>query len=465
MSRAFLTVFALLLGSAAFLLTENGCGAVPPPIQHVVIIFQENRTPDNLFQDPVLISRGADIASSGINSKGQKIALNHISLGTNGSHPDHFDLSHSHDAFVLMCHLNPATGQCAMDGADLVDAGCEAGYDACLPQNPQFLSVNPADVQPYFQLAERYTFADRMFQTNQGPSFPAHQFILSGTSAPSPTSKMFAAENPLVTNKTGCIAAPGQRVVMIDPNGHEFTSQYPCYEHATLTDLLNAKGVSWRYYSPLAGSIWTAPNAIRHMCGPNAPPPNASACIGPDWTSNVVLSTPQDPAPILSDIANGRLAGVSWVIPTGANSDHAQSNEGSGPSWVAAIVNAIGNSQYWANTAILITWDDWGGWYDHVPPPMLNSYEYGFRVPLLVVSPYAKAAHISHVTHDFGSILKFVEGIFRLPSLGYADAPADDLSDCFNFAQAPLPFHTIDAPLKAEYFMNDRRLPTDPDDD
>jgi phospholipase C len=128
-------------------------------------------------------------------------------------------------------------------------------------------------------------------------------------------------------------------------------------------------------------------------------------------------------------------------------------------------VNAVGNSSYWANTAIIITWDDWGGWYDHVSPPIINSYEYGFRVPMIVVSPYARPAYISHVPHDFGSIVKFVESTFGLQSLGYADAPADDLSDCFDFSQAPLAFHAFAAPLHASYFLNDHRPPTDPDDD
>jgi phospholipase C len=164
---------------------------------------------------------------------------------------------------------------------------------------------------------------------------------------------------------------------------------------------------------------------------------------------------------------------VSWVIPTGQASDHPGNNNGTGPSWVASIVNAIGGSSYWSNTAVIITWDDWGGWYDHVPPPKViedrtswgSGYVYGFRVPLIIVSPYAKAGYVSHVTHDFGSILKFIEQIFSLPSLGYADAAADDLSDCFNFSQTPLQFHTIAAPLSAEHFLNDRTPPLDPDDD
>ena len=129
---------------------------------------------------------------------------------------------------------------------------------------------------------------------------------------------------------------------------------------------------------------------------------------------------------ILNDISNGQLAAVSWVIPSGQASDHPVFTDGSGPSWVASIVNAIGNSAYWSNSAIIITWDDWGGWYDHVPPPSIandgtgwgSGYVYGFRVPLIVVSPYAKAAYVSHVTHDFGSILKFVEETFGLGALG-----------------------------------------------
>lgn len=88
---------------------------------------------------------------------------------------------------------------------------------------------------------------------------------------------------------------------------------------------------------------------------------------------------------------------------------------------MTSVVNAIGNSQFWSSTVILISWDDWGGWYDHVAPTILNSYEYGFRVPLIVISPYAKSGYVSHVTHDFGSFLKFTEEVFNLPSLGYAD--------------------------------------------
>ncbi len=431
-------------------------------LQHIVVIFQENRTPDNLFQDPVLISRGADIASSGLNSTGQTIPLSPIDLGTTGSNPQNYDLSHANGAFVSMYDGGK------MDGANLIPCSPAANCPPNAHPNPQYMYVKPADVQPYFALAEQYTFGDRMFQTNEGPSFPAHQFIISGTSAPTTGSNLFAAENPALS-PAGCIAALTNRVKMIDPTGSESkpAPQYPCFDHPTLTDYLNTKGVTWRYYAPSAGSIWTGPDAIQHICQQQ----NVNGtltCTGPDWVNNVKIPQSQ----VLVDIANGNLAQVSWVIPNGQSSDHALSNDGSGPSWVSAIVNAIGNSPYWANTAIIITWDDWGGWYDHVAPKVINDgvswgsgYVYGFRVPLIVVSPYAKTAYISHTTHDFGSILKFIETAYNLPSLGYADGPADDLSDCFNLTHPPVPFHTIPAALKAAYFINDKRPPTDPDDD
>jgi phospholipase C len=175
---------------------------------------------------------------------------------------------------------------------------------------------------------------------------------------------------------------------------------------------------------------------------------------------------------VLQDIAEAKLPQVSWVIPSGEFSDHSSSSNGGGPSWVTSIVNAIGTSQYWANTAIIITWDDWGGWYDHVAPKIVDDgvswgsgYVYGFRVPLIVVSPYAKAAYISHTTHDFGSILKFVEQTFDLPTLGYADGMADDLSDCFDLTQTPIVFQKISAPLDASYFLKESTGATNPDDD
>ena len=414
-------------------------------IQHVIIVMQENRSTDNLFHEKKLIANGADIASYGLNSKGQRISLAAVAMAAG------YDPDHSHHSFVAMYDHGK------MDGADLIPVQCDKG--GC-PPNPQFKYVKSSDAMPYFQMAEQYTFADRMFQTNEGASFPAHQFILSGTSAPTATSDLFAAEDVagfLHANwDMGCAGAKNVSVRLVDPSGNESKKMFPCFEHSALTDLLDNQGISWRYYATAPNSIWTAPNAIHHIR------------YGPDW-ANVILPQTQ----ILSDIAKGQLPSVSWVTPSGQASDHPWMNSGLGPSWVASIVNAIGTSQYWNTTAIFVTWDDWGGWYDHVPPPQVLvdckqwgcGYVYGFRVPLLVISPYAKPAYISHTDHDYGSILKFTEEVFNLGSLGYADAYADDLADCFNFNQQGRTFRTIAAPHDAEYFLNDRTPPTPADTD
>lgn len=458
--KASLSLLVLLLCATTLLLILNACGDgivfnIPPgKIQHVVIIVQENRTPDNLFQDHVLIARGADIAQKGMTSSAGEMPLREMPLGIN------YDLSHAHRAFLEMYDEGK------MDGADKIPVTfCGR---TCPPRFAAYKYVRASDVLPYFQMAEQYTFGDRMFQTNQGPSFPAHQFLFSGTSAPSPGSPLFAAENASTGPIAGCNAPSYSSVMLIDAQGRESNAMFPCLEHRSLADELDAAGISWSYYTPSARSMWTAPNAIRHICQPGTDH-DLTVCTGEQWDHVVIPSNK-----VLSDLRHNRLAAVTWVIPAGQNSDHASSlSANRGPSWVASIVNAIGSSSFWSDTAIIVTWDDWGGWYDHVPPPKVindgrswgSGYVYGFRVPLIVISPYAKPGYISHVNHDFGSILNFTEQVFGLHSLGYADAHADNLSDCFNFSQTPLPFKKIDAPLSADFFINDTSVPEPPDDE
>jgi phospholipase C len=204
-------------------------------------------------------------------------------------------------------------------------------------------------------------------------------------------------------------------------------------------------------------------------------------CTGPDWKANVDLN----PAHVLTDIASCKLRQVTWVTPTGQNSDHAATNTGGGPAWVASIVNAIGTSwtasknkcDYWGNnsndaTAILIVWDDWGGWYDHKPPAVLaagqGAYQLGFRVPFIVVSAYTPAQLVDNNRHDFGSIVRFIEHNFLIPegALTFADARAStDLTSFFDLGQAARPYGTVAAKVGAAFFINDKTPATDPDDD
>jgi phospholipase C len=155
------------------------------------------------------------------------------------------------------------------------------------------------------------------------------------------------------------------------------------------------------------------------------------------------------------------LPGVSYVIPTGPESDHytilSSQSVDTGPDWVSSVVNAIGESKYWSSTAIIITWDDWGGFCDHVPPPQLDYRGLGFRVPLLIISPYAKKGYVSHTQYEFGSILKFMETTFGLASLNTTDVRANNLTDSFDFTQKPRKFVPIPSQSKGHdraYFMS-----------
>ncbi len=388
---------------------------LPTPIQHIVIIFQENRTPDDIFQGVP----GADIANTAVDWHGDTVHLHSASLGAP------YDLGHSHGNFVRD-----------------YNNGRMDGFDRDFPSQNHllpFVYAPRSEVQPYYDMATQYVFADHMFQSNQGPSFPAHLYIVSGTATERSISSYRVSSNghnsrTLGRATPGCDAPASAVVRTINVgDGSPGPSPFPCFDRPVLPDFLDAKGVSWRYYQHFSGvGLWHAFDAIRHIR------------YGPDY-ANVV----NPPETILTDIAKGHLAGVSWVMPDGAHSDHpsARGNKG-GPSWVAAVVNAVGKSKYWQTTAIFVTWDDWGGFYDHVPPPIINHYELGFRVPLVVISPYAKRGYVSKGTHEFGSILAFSEEAFGIPkgALNSTDRRADDLTDAFDFTQKPRAFVPIKAP-------------------
>jgi phospholipase C len=398
-------------------LLQAGSGpAVSSPITHVIIIVQENRTPDYLFQGVP----GADIAKTAKDSHGNTVSLQPVSLAAP------YDLGHEHRNFVTD-----------------YDGGKMDGFDRGLGRSKRLRPFGYAprsEVQPYYDMATQYVFADRMFQSNQSASFPAHQYFVSGTAAALPATSFNVSSNAFDrytgrAGQDGCDAPSSSVVDTINPsNGGPGPTPPPCFERAVLSDLLDQKNVTWRYYQHGKGTgLWHALDAIKHVR------------YGRDY-ANVI---PQAQS-ILTDISHNNLPGLSWVMPAGDGySDHAGTRSAKGPSWVAAVVNGVGGSQYWNSTAIFLTWDDWGGWYDHYPPPQFNNYyELGFRVPLVVISPYAKSGYVSHVQHEFGSILAFSEETFGIPkgSLGTTDVRADDLMDAFDFTQQPRAFTPIKAP-------------------
>ncbi|HEY1869022.1 MAG TPA: alkaline phosphatase family protein [Candidatus Cybelea sp.] len=160
---------------------------------------------------------------------------------------------------------------------------------------------------------------------------------------------------------------------------------------------------------------------------------------GPDFRKVI---TPQKR--FFADLKAGKLANFTWITPTCRDSDHPNCGGGHGPAWIASLVNAVGESKYWDQAAIFVIWDDWGGLYDHVAPPYEDYDGLGFRVPLLVISPYAKRDHVSHVQYETASVLRFTEDLYGLGSLAAADRRATSpASDCFDFHQKPRKFVPI----------------------
>jgi phospholipase C len=199
-----------------------------------------------------------------------------------------------------------------------------------------------------------------------------------------------------------------------------------CKDFATIFDLLVSAGHNWRYYTPDVTDFRAAPEMIAHFVG--AP--------------NVITPSTR----FLTDIGNGTLADVTFIMPPSHASDHPGlvEHNAAGPRWVASVVNAIGESRFWSSTAVVVFWDDWGGFFDHVAPPQHNAFEYGFRVPLIVASPYAKAEWIDHTQRTFVSALRLIEKTFDLPSLGTNDRlEPDALDPLFNFRQKPRPFKPL----------------------
>ena len=444
-----LTIAALALVVSAC----NGNGALPVglqrpleplrrhaqsgKIQHVVIIVQENRSFNNLFYG----FHGAKTARYGYDTNGNRIQLKPIGLETT------WDLDHSSNSFFEACNGTgsyPGT-DCQMNGFNQEWVGCgHSGYAPCPYKNPQYGYVPHEETAPYFDIGKQYVLADQMYASNfDASSFISHQYIIAAQ-AQSSVDFPYGA--------WGCPGGSGDDIAMVGPDRQiPYGHQQACYSDTTLGEEADKASppVSWAYYAvsysgyPGIWSAYQANNYVYH---------------GSDWSKDVI----SPPSNFLTDVSNGKLRQISWVTPTCANSDHAGCGSNTGPQWVASLVNAIGQSKYWDNTAIFIFWDDYGGWYDPEPPALVDYDGLGLRIPMLIVSPYARKGFVSHVHYEHGSILKFVEDTFGLGRLSASDARATSPENCFNFNKPPRPFQVIPTVLGKRYFLHepaDHRVP------
>jgi phospholipase C len=396
----------------------------PPPIEHVVIVIQENRSFDNLFHG----YPGADTASVGKNSLGATIPLQ----STPFEAP--FDIVHN------FANFRKAYDNGKMDGFDTESAGGQlSGY-----ANPPYGFVPASETRLYFEMAQQYVLADRMFPSNIDGSFVSHQYAIAGQA-------QGAVDYPI--GFWGCDGPPTDTVTTLTQQRTIGPPEQACFDYTTIADELDQKGLSWRSYSPRfgdqSGGVWSGFQAVRHIRK------------GPEWATNVISPETQ----ILTDVPAGKLASVTWVTPTFANSDHARVDTATGgPNWVASIVNAIGESPFWNSTVIFVFWDEWGGWYDHVPPPQVDYDGTGIRVPLLCISPYASKGVVSHVPYETGSILKFVELTFGLAPLSASDKRATSAGYGCLTRTSPRPFVPFATTLGPRYFLRQKASSRAPDD-
>jgi phospholipase C len=354
-------------------------------IRHIVFIISENHTFDNYFGT----FPGADGATSGLLSNGQRIPLSPM--------PDAYEgtgLCNSWDCALLAMDAGK------MDRFDLISGGTWTAYTQAQEQ----------EIPNYWAYARRFALADRYFTSVHGPSLPNHLFAISAQSGG-------AIDNGAQGTVPDCAPNSNSTVTVISPEGNR-SQQIRCFDFPTLPDSLEHAGISWKYYAEEGGFI----GLISHIYNSKM------------WTTNVA-----EPDQFVIDAQTGQLPSVSWLLPPEYMSEHPPYSICEGENLTVNIVNALMQGSDWNSTVVFVTWDDFGGFYDHVAPPQLDQFGLGPRVPLLIISPYAKPGYISHNLSDLTSVLRFVETRYGLQALTSRDAAVSDLMDNFDFDSPPRP--------------------------
>ncbi len=384
------------------------------PIKHVVFLIKENRSFDNMFG----LFPGANGATEA-NDRGTIRPL------TRAEDQRAHDLTHCYNCAVAA-----------------VNGGAMDGFNQSEPDDTwAFTQFQPDQLPNYWHWAERNVLFDNVFASAMGPSFPNHLYSIAATSGG-------ALDNPVQTfpalrkqqekglaKSWGCdIAEPGAYVEIVDPEG-KLIKVDPCFDFLTEGDLLNRADIPWTYYAATntqIGYIWSAYAAIERYREDPAM-----------WDRFI---RPVDD--VVRDIEADRLPPVTWITPRFQLSEHPEYNFCHGENWTTEVVNAIMASPMWKDTAIFITWDDYGGFYDHVPPEQIDPFGFGIRVPMLMISPYAVDGKVSHELGEFSSVLRFIEDNWSLTQLTKRDRRATPLLSAFDFTQAPRPADPL--PLRTD---------------
>jgi phospholipase C len=366
------------------------------PIKHVVFVVKENRTFDNLF--------GTFPGANGVTVGMDRGRRRPLKRGTDGRVPG--DIPH-----------------CYFCSRAAWDHGAMDRFDQGFTGDWAYTQLHKDQLPNYWHWAKHDVLFDNFFASAWGPSFPNHLYSIAAQSGG-------ARDNPrrrhFFSNTFGCDAPERQKVEVYDSEGNVVEVR-PCFDFLTEGDLLNRARIPWTYYAATErqrGYIWSAYSAIeRYREHPRR------------WTRFV---RPVDR--VVQDIRGGALPPVTWITPRFELSEHPEYSFCYGENWSTKVIDAIMRSPMWKDTAIFLTWDDYGGFYDHVPPPDVDRMGFGFRVPMLLLSPYAKPGLVSHELGEFSSVLRFVEDNWRLDRyLTHRDRKATPLLSAFDFNQQPRP--------------------------
>jgi phospholipase C len=391
-------------------------------IQHVVFVVKENRTFDHYFgRYP-----GADGATEGQTFDGRTVPLE------DAPDVEPHDIAHGFSTALQSINGGKMNGFSLIGGNEELNGYRQHGR----PSIPR-----------YWAYADRFVLADRFFTSMYGATFPEHLYVAG------------AQSNEIIDNKTSVDHAGNycddptefstkfvedltpqqiERITFLEDHINEpgrrdelveyWTSIRLCFDMPVLADRLERAGVSWKYY--VTDDRWmNVLQAIRHVR------------YGPMWQKV------QDPSNFLADVREGRLPAVSWLIPPEPYNEHPGAGVSvcAGENWLVRQVNAIMNSEYWPSSLIVVVWDDFGGFYDHVAPPRYDIMGPGPRTPALIISPWTKAGanrdggSIDHTEYEFSSVLRFIEDLHGLEPLTARDRTADPLSGALDFAAPPRP--------------------------
>ena len=394
-----LTAFILIV-AAITLSPVNPPAHAQGPVQHIIYILKENHTFDSYFGD----FPGVNGATTGlVNVRGTDQAI---------------PLNPGQDVPGLFCHswacAHTDYDSGAMDAFNLGDPkNCRKPHYACYQYGGQSLIPN------YWKWAQDYVLDDNAWSSLMGPSFPNHMYTVAGGSGPDIPHSAISNPSSGSSGGWGCDVS-GQTVQL--KNG---TIGSSCFSFATLADEMQQAGISWKYYAPQKGQsgyIWNILNAFSQ-----------------DRNDPTIWAHDVPDSQFYTDLSNNTLPAFSWVTAPTLQSEHNGDSVCQGENWSVKLIDAVMNSPAWSSTVIVQTWDDFGGFYDHVAPQNIDALGYGFRVPWLLISPFASAndnpsnPHVSHTQVEFSSVLRFAEKIFNLPSLGKRDVTAGDLSSMLNF--------------------------------